>query len=240
MRSAAVVKAYSGNAGLIQVRNIQKQILFDYSHDFSKHPDGREVARINLVWNNIPRQLAKENKKFQYSEIKKGGRASEFELAIQWLMDMGLVYKVHRVTEPHLPLRFYSEENVFKLFMLDVGLLGAMMDVKATDIMVDNNIFVEYKGAFTEEFVLSQFVSKGIQMYYYSTNDSRVEIDFITQNSGRICPIEVKAEENVRSKSLRTFIEKHPDLKGIRFSMKPHIDQGWMENVPLYALETVM
>jgi predicted AAA+ superfamily ATPase len=236
----AVVKAYSGNAGLIQVRNIQKQILFDYSHDFSKHPDGREVARINLVWNNIPRQLAKENKKFQYSEIKKGGRASEFELAIQWLMDMGLVYKVHRVTEPHLPLRFYSEENVFKLFMLDVGLLGAMMDVKATDIMVDNNIFVEYKGAFTEEFVLSQFVSKGIQMYYYSTNDSRVEIDFITQDSGRICPIEVKAEENVRSKSLRTFIEKHPDLKGIRFSMKPHIDQGWMENVPLYALETVM
>ena len=236
----AVVKAYSEEAGLIQVRNMQKQILFDYSHDFSKHPDSREVARINLVWNNIPRQLAKENKKFQYSEVKKGGRASEFELAIQWLMDMGLVYKVHRVTEPHLPLRFYSEQNVFKLFMLDVGLLGAMMDVQAADIMVGNNIFVEYKGAFAEEFVLSQFVSRGIQMYYYSTNDSRVEIDFIAQISGRICPMEVKAEENVRSKSLRTFIEKHPDLKGVRFSMKPHIDQGWMENIPLYALAALM
>ena len=236
----AAVKAYSEGAGITQVRSIQKQILFDYSHDFSKHPDGREVARINLVWNSIPRQLAKENKKFQYSEIKKGGRASEFELAIQWLMDMGLVYKVHRVTEPHLPLRFYSEESVFKLFMLDVGLLGAMMDVQAAEIMVDNNIFVEYKGAYTEEFVLTQFVSGGIPIYYYSTNDSRVEVDFIAQNSGRIVPIEVKAEENVRSKSLRTFIEKHPDLKGIRLSMKPYIDQGWMENVPLYALVMVM
>ena len=232
----AAVKAYSEEAGLIQVRRIQKQILFDYSHDFSKHPDSREIARINLVWNSIPRQLAKENKKFQYSEIKKGGRASEFELAIQWLMDMGLVYKVHRVTEPHLPLLFYSEESVFKLFMLDVGLLGAMMDVRAADIMVGNNIFVEYKGAFTEEFVFTQFVSGDIPIYYYSTNDSRVEIDFITQNSGRIVPIEVKAEENVRSKSLRTFVEKHPDMKGIRLSMKPYIDQGWMENVPLYAL----
>ena len=191
---------------------------------------------INLVWGSIPSQLAKENKKFQYSEIKKGGRASEFELAIQWLVDMGLVYKVQRITEPRLPLNFYAQDNIFKLFILDVGLLGAMMDVRAADVIVNDDIFVEYKGAFTEEFVLTQLVSKDIPAYYYSTNDSQVEIDFVLQDSSKVLPVEVKAEENVRSKSLKAFIDKYPDLKAIRFSMKPYIDQGWMENIPLYAI----
>ncbi|MBR5982664.1 MAG: ATP-binding protein [Bacteroidales bacterium] len=236
----AVVKSYTENASLMQVREIQKQILFDYSHDFSKHTGSKEIPRINLIWSGIPSQLAKENKKFQYSEIKKGGRASEFELAIQWLVDMGLVYKVQRITEPCLPLHFYAQDNVFKLFMLDVGLLGAMMDVRAADVIVNDDIFVEYKGAFTEEFVLTQLVSKGITAYYYSTNDSRVEIDFVLQDSGKVLPVEVKAEENVHSKSLRTFVDKHPDLKGIRLSMKPYIDQDWMENIPLYALTSLV
>ena len=234
----AVLKSYTENTSLLQVREIQKQILFDYSHDFSKHTGSKEIPRINLVWGCIPSQLAKENKKFQYSEIKKGGRASEFEVAIQWLVDMGLVYKVPRLTEPRLPLNFYAQDNVFKLFMLDVGLLGAMMDVRAADVIVNDDIFVEYKGAFTEEFVLTQLVSKGIKAYYYSTNDSQVEIDFVLQDSGKVLPVEVKAEENVRSKSLRTFVDKYPDLKGIRLSMKPYIDQDWMENIPLYAIAT--
>ncbi|MBO7571428.1 MAG: ATP-binding protein [Bacteroidales bacterium] len=236
----AVVKSYAENASLMQVREIQKQILFDYSHDFSKHTGSKEIPRINLIWSGIPSQLAKENKKFQYSEIKKGGRASEFEVAIQWLVDMGLVYKVQRITEPRLPLHFYAQNNVFKLFMLDVGLLGAMMDVRAADVIVNDDIFVEYKGAFTEEFVLTQLVSKGIPAYYYSTNDSQVEIDFVLQDYGKVLPVEVKAEENVRSKSLRTFVVKHPDLKGIRLSMKPYIDQDWMENIPLYAITSLV
>ncbi len=232
----AVVKSYVENYSLMQVREMQKQILFDYSHDFSKHTVSKEIPRINLVWGSIPSQLAKENKKFQYSEIKKGGRASEFELAIQWLVDMGLVYKVQRITEPRLPLNFYAQDNIFKLFILDVGLLGAMMDVRAADVIVNDDIFVEYKGAFTEEFVLTQLVSKDIPAYYYSTNDSQVEIDFVLQDSSKVLPVEVKAEENVRSKSLKAFIDKYPDLKAIRFSMKPYIDQGWMENIPLYAI----
>ena len=126
--------------------------------------------------------------------------------------------------------------NIFKLFILDVGLLGAMMDVRAADVIVNDDIFVEYKGAFTEEFVLTQLVSKDIPAYYYSTNDSQVEIDFVLQDSSKVLPVEVKAEENVRSKSLKAFIDKYPDLKAIRFSMKPYIDQGWMENIPLYAI----
>jgi len=232
----AVVKSYVENYSLMQVREMQKQILFDYSRDFSKHTVSKEIPRINLVWGSIPSQLAKENKKFQYSEIKKGGRASEFELAIKWLVDMGLVYKVQRITEPRLPLNFYVQDNIFKLFILDVGLLGAMMDVRAANVIVNDDIFVEYKGAFTEEFVLTQLVSKGITAYYYSTNDSQVEIDFVLQDSSKVLPIEVKAEENVRSKSLRAFIDKYPNLKAIRFSMKPYIDQDWMENIPLYAI----
>ena len=137
-------------------------------------------------------------------------------------------------------MHFYAQNNVFKLFMLDVGLLGAMMDVRAADVIVNDDIFVEYKGAFTEEFVLTQLVSKGIPAYYYSTNDSQVEIDFVLQDYGKVLPVEVKAEENVHSKSLRTFVDKHPDLKGIRLSMKPYIDQDWMENIPLYAITSLV
>lgn len=230
------VLEYITTGNLQTVRTIQQQILFDYRRDFSKHAPAAEVPRINMVWDSIPSQLAKENKKFVYGAIRKGARAAEFEIAIQWLMDAGLVYRVHRATAPVVPLKFYEEISVFKLFMLDVGLMGAMTDTPAENIIIGNDIFREYKGAFTELFVYTQLSHKPVQIYYYSSNDSRVEIDFLVQNGATIIPMEVKAEENVKSKSLRTYIGKHPELKGMRLSMLPYAEQEWMTNVPLYAL----
>ena len=230
----AVVQEYATSGNLQTVRTIQKQILFDYRRDFSKHAPNLEVPRINVVWDSIPAQLAKENRKFIYGIIKKGARASEFEKAIQWLIDAGLVYRVNRATAPIMPLKFYEDLSAFKLFILDVGLMGAMTDTPAEAIIIGDNIFREYKGAFTELFVYTQLVKFNIPIYYYSSNDSRVEIDFLAQIGTKIIPIEVKAEVNVKSKSLRTYIDKHTKLKGLRLSMQPYSDQGWMENIPLY------
>ena len=230
----AVVQEYATSGNLQTVRTIQKQILFDYRRDFSKHAPNLEVPRINVVWDSIPAQLAKENRKFIYGIIKKGARASEFEKAIQWLIDAGLVYRVNRATAPIMPLKFYEDLSAFKLFILDVGLMGAMTDTPAEAIIIGDNIFREYKGAFTELFVYTQLVKFNIPIYYYSSNDSRGEIDFLAQIGTKIIPIEVKAEVNVKSKSLRTYIDKHTKLKGLRLSMQPYSDQGWMENIPLY------
>ena len=232
----AAVRLFAETKDLVEVRNIQKQILFDYQRDFSKHAPSQKVPRINMVWETIPAQLAKENKKFIFCALKKGARASEFEMAIQWLKDAGLIYQVNRVTAPTMPLKFYAEMSVFKLFILDIGLMGAMVDTPAESILVADTLFKEYKGAFTELFVLTQLMPLQIPIYYFSSNDSRVEIDFIVQHGATITPIEVKAEENVHAKSLRTFINKHPELRGIRLSMKPYQDQEWMENKPLYAV----
>ena len=231
-----VVKAYVDGAGPNQIRQIQQQILSDYRRDFSKHADAREVPRINQVWDSIPRQLARENKKFLYREVKPGSRSSQYELALQWLTDAGLVYRVPRIKEARMPIKFFEEFSVFKLFPLDVGLLGAQIDAPADKILIGDKAFKEYKGAFSEAFVLTQLLPFHKPIAYYSTNDSQVEIDFVYQSDSRIIPIEVKAEENVKSKSLRAFIEKYSELKGLRISMRPHIDQGWMENIPLYGI----
>ena len=236
----AAVLEYSTTANLETVRSIQQQILFDYRRDFSKHAPATEVPRINMVWDSIPAQLAKENKKFIYGVMRKGARAAEFEIAIQWLIDAGLVYRVHRATSPAMPLKFYEELATFKLFTLDVGLMGAMTGTPAEAILIGDHIFREYKGAFTELFVYTQLVPRHLPVYYYSANDSRVEIDFLVQCGTRIIPMEVKAEENVKSKSLRTYITKHPELKGMRLSMLPYTDQEWMENMPLYGVNICM
>ena len=238
MPAAVLEFVNSGNPH--EVRAIQKQILRDYRHDFSKHTSSSESERIAMVWDGIPQQLAKENKKFSYNDVKTGGRAKIFSLPIQWLSDAGLVSKVTRVNTPKMPLRFYEEPSVFKLFMNDVGLLGAAMDTPAQLILLGDDAFSEYKGAFSEQFVLSQIIVSGLPVYYYTTNTSQVEIDFILQARNGIIPIEVKSGVNVRSKSLRTFVDRHPDLTGIRFSLLPYIDQGWMKNLPLYSVENFM
>ncbi len=232
----AVVSAFVNNRDLTEVRAMQKQILFDYRRDFSKHAPVAVVPRINMVWDSIPSQLAKENKKFIYGAMRKGARASEFEVAIQWLIDAGLVYKVCRTTSPTMPLKFYEQQDVFKLFTLDVGLMGAMVDVPADTILLKDTMMTEYRGAFTELYVMSQLKIKELPIYYYSSNDSRVEIDFIVQCADRIVPIEVKSSVNVNSKSLRTFVDKNPTLKALRYSLLPHKDEGWMKNVPLWGV----
>ena len=195
-----------------------------------------------MVWNSIPAQLAKENKKFIYGAVKKGGRAKDFEIAIQWLVDAGLIYKVHQCKKPEMPLKFYEDFNAFKLYMLDVGLLGALSGASPAQMLASNDVFKEFKGSFTENYVLQEIKSlvPSVSIYYFAKEKSTQEVDFLVQTSQRIIPIEVKAEENVKSKSLRQFItidhaDKH--LKGLRCSMLPYKDQGWMENIPLYCIQ---
>lgn len=221
-----------------ETRKIQHNILEAYSFDISKHTQSA-VQRIHLIWSSIPAQLAKENKKFVFGKLKKGARAAEFEVALQWLVDAGLVYKVTRCKKAEFPLNFYAEESAFKIYMLDVGLMAAMAQTPPKDILLGNNVFSEFKGAFSENYVVEQIkTSEGVGLYYYSKDNSQLEIDFIIQCGGRIIPTEVKAEENVKSKSLKTFVQvQYPNLKGLRISMKQYVDQGWMENIPLSMVE---
>ena len=233
----AAVKAYVEGKGLNAVRTQQKQILDDYDRDFSKHAPARVVPRIRMVWQSIVSQLTKENKKFIFGAMKKGSRASEFEEAIQWLTDAGIVYKVNRVNAVQMPLKFYEERDAFKLFILDVGLMGAMADVPAGQMLVADNIFKEFKGAFTEVYVMSQLRTTHVPVYYHSVERSRIELDFIIQLCDNVYPVEVKAEENVKAKSMKMFIDSNPHLKGIRLSMKNFEDQSWIENIPLFAFQ---
>ena len=228
-----VVKNYAADNDILQARTIQKQILADYRRDFSKHVPSKLLPKVNMVWDSIPSQLAKENKKFIYGQIKTGARAKDFEDAIQWLIDAGLVYKVKRVSKIEAPLKFYEDISAYKLFMVDLGLLGAMSDVAAKEVFVNDNMFVEYKGAFTEQYVLQEITVNGIQSYYYSKENSSLEIDLIVQIDD-VYPIEVKAEENLRSKSLKAVYDDNPKLHAVRFSMSGYKEQDWMINVPLY------
>lgn len=235
------VQRYTLSHNLQEVRNIQQNILTAYEADISKHTE-EQTQRVRMVWQSIPAQLARENKKFIYGAIRKGARAKDFEIAIQWLIDAGLVHKIERTRDAKVPLKFYADMDAFKLYLLDVGLLGALTQTPASQIIIGNNVFSEYKGAFTENFVLQQLKSfSSLPIYYYSKDNSMQEVDFVVQANSRILPIEVKAEDNVKSKSLHAFIcndfaSYH--LKGIRFSMRGFQDQGWMENVPLYAIES--
>ncbi|WP_106625837.1 ATP-binding protein [Bacteroides sp. Marseille-P3684] len=220
----------------IAVREIQNNILYTYQKDISKHVPVSESNRINMVWQSMPSQLVKENKKFIYGVAKPGGRAKDFEVAIQWLMDAGLVYKVERVNEAKMPLKFYVDMSSFKLFLLDCGLLGAMSETPPELLLVSENGMEESKGAFTENYLMSQLVATSDTSVFYYSNNAKLEIDFLIQHGNAIVPIEAKAEENLRSKSLSTFVASHPDMHGLRFSMSDYREQDWVTNVPLYAV----
>ena len=235
-----VVASYITKGDINKVRAVQNEILESYYNDFAKHA-GSETQRIRMVWNSIPAQLSKENKKFIYGAIKKGGRAKEFEMAIQWLVDAGLVNKVHRCKKPSMPLKIYEDIDAFKLYINDVGLLGALSGASAMQMLVSNNVFKEFKGAFAENYVLQQIKAKQqkFPIYYYTKEGSTMEIDFVVQTSERIVPIEVKAEENVKSKSLSQFINVDfagSGMRGLRCSMLAYKKQEWMENIPLCAV----
>ena len=233
------VNDYAENGDVTSVREIQKQILELYENDFSKHTPEAELARLRMVWNSVPAQLAKENKKFFFGNIRPGARAKDFELAIEWLQDCGLIKKVYRVQKPGVPLKAYLDFSAFKIYLLDVGLLGAMSDLDARTILEGNSLFTEFKGALTEQYVFQQLLSDTPYTPYYFSTSSHTEIDFLIQKEGNVIPLEVKAEENVKAKSLKSYYDKYCPPYTIRSSMKDYRDDGWLINLPLYALNSL-
>lgn len=233
------VNDYAECGDVTSVRDIQKQILELYENDFSKHTPNDVLARIRMVWNSIPLQLAKENKKFFFGQIRKGARAKNFELAIEWLQDCGLAGKVYRVEKPGIPLKAYTDFSAFKIYLLDVGLLGAMSDLDARSILEKNELFTEFKGALTEQYVYQQIISETEYTPYYFSASSHTEIDFLIQKEGQVIPLEVKAEENVKAKSLKAYFNKYNPPYAVRTSMMDYRKEEWMVNIPLYAISSL-
>jgi len=220
-----------------EVRQIQQRILNAYEQDFSKHAPNAIVSRIRMLWNAIPSQLAKENRKFIYGLVKEGARAKEYELAMSWLIDCGLIHKVNNVSKPAIPLKAYEDFNAFKLFLVDVGLLAAIAELDAGSLLEGNAMFEEFKGALTEQYVIQQLVAlKEGSIHYWSPDNARSEIDFLVQIAGKVIPIEVKASENLRAKSLQVYYQKYKPATAIRTSMSDFRNEEWMINLPLYAI----
>ena len=233
----AAVKAYADTGDLKNVRRIQKRLISDYEQDFSKNAPTAVIPRIQMVWDGIPSQLAKENKKFIYSVLREGARAKDFELAIQWLTDCGLCHKVGRVTKGGIPLKAYRDIPAFKLYLVDVGLLAAMTDLDAKTLLTGNAIFTEFKGALTEQYICQQLLSElETTPYYWSAESSSGEVDFVLQHSGKVIPLEVKAEENLNAKSLKSFVNTYQLPYGVRTSMSDYRRQEKLVNLPLYAI----
>jgi hypothetical protein len=235
-----VVSHFCENKDFNKVRVIQERILATYDQDFSKHAPHDTVPRIRAIWNSIPAQLAKESKKFIYGLIKQGARAKDYEMALMWLADCGLVHKVHRATAPNLPLKAYEDFKAFKLFMLDVGLLSCMSQLEQDVLLDKNDLFKEFKGALTEQYVLQQLKTmKGISTYYWTNDRNSAEIDFLLDNRSMVIPLEVKAEINLQAKSLKVFREKHNPTISIRSSMTNYKEEVGLINLPLYAISTI-
>ena len=232
----AAVKKFAETRDYDAVRSIQNEIVGQYEGDFGKHVEAAMLPRIRMTWNALPMQLAKENRKFFFGQVKKGSRMKDFEIAIQWLCDAGLIYKVCKVTKPAVPLKSYVSFTEFKLYVNDIGLLGALSELDKESVISGNDVFVEFKGALTEQYVLQELTATtGYTLYYYSGEKSTYETDFLVQKGKNVIPIEVKAEENLKSKSLRAYCDKFRPASAIRTSMSGYREQEWMTNVPLWA-----
>ena len=234
------VLRFAENKDFKEVRKIQQGILAAYEQDFSKHAPNEVVPRIRMIWNSISSQLTKENKKFVYGLVKEGSRAKDYEIALLWLVDCGLVHKVHRVTKPGLPLKAYEDLKAFKLFVLDVGLLSCMVKIDETVLLDGNDLFKEFKGALTEQYVLQQMKTlNNIETYYWTNDRASAEVDFLINIGMQVIPLEVKAETNLKAKSLKTYCEKfHPTI-AIRTSLSQYKREDWLLNLPLWAVETI-
>ena len=232
------VQAFSDHKDFNEVREIQKRILSAYEQDFSKHAPNETVPRIRMLWNSIPSQLAKENKKFIYGLIKEGARAKEYELAMLWLTDCGLVHKVQRINAPSLPLKAYEDLKAFKLFLADIGLLSCMAGLRQSVLLEGNALFQEFKGALTEQYVLQQLKTiSNIQVYYWTADRGTAEVDFVVDTGDEIIPIEVKAERNLQAKSLKVYRDRFQPARSIRTSMAEYKNEGWLLNLPLWAID---
>jgi predicted AAA+ superfamily ATPase len=235
------VVSFSKTRDFNAVREIQRRILLSYDQDFSKHAPNAIVPRIRMLWNSIPAQLAKENRKFIYGIIRQGARAKDYELALSWLADCGLVYKVNNVTKPVVPLKAYEEFNTFKLYTVDIGLLSAMSNLDIRSLLDETTTIEEFKGALTEQYVLQQLVAqKEANIYYWSPDNARAEVDFLLQVKDKIIPLEVKAAENVKSKSLHVYFDKFKPEFAFRTSLSHFRQQEWMTNLPLYAIHELV
>ncbi len=234
------VARFSQNRNFAEVREIQHRILQAYEQDFSKHAPNDIVPRIRLLWNSIPAQLAKENKKFIYGLLKEGARAKDYELALLWLIDCGLVHRVNRVSAPQMPLSAYEDLKAFKLFQLDVGLLACMAGLNEKALLEGNKLLKEFKGALTEQFVLQQLKTiENLGTYYWTAERAIAEIDFVISNGVAIIPLEVKSETNLKSKSLRSYRDKYQPKQSIRTSMADYKVEDGLLNLPLWAIENV-
>lgn len=232
-----VVADFVENRDFGVAREIQERILDAYEQDFSKHAPNEAVPRIRMLWNSIPSQLTKENRKFIYGLVKEGARAKNYEMAMLWLTDCGLVHKVQRVSAPSLPLKAYEDIKAFKLFILDVGLLSCMVRLDPKVLIDGNELFKEFKGALTEQYVLQQLKTMDkIATYYWTNNRGSAEIDFIIDNGSEVIPIEVKAEVNLKAKSLKTYYEKFNPKTSIRTAMIDYKLDDWLLNLPLWAI----
>lgn len=235
-----VVSSYMENKDLLEVRKIQKKLLDAYEQDFSKHAPSNIVPRIRQLWNNIPTQLAKENKKFIYGLVREGARAREYEIALSWLIDCGLIYQVNRVNNSKVPLSAYQDFSAFKLYLLDVGLLSAMAGIDAKTLLEGNEIFEEFKGSLTEQYVLCQLKQcTELDVFYWTADNATAEVDFITQIGRDNVPIEVKASENLQAKSLKTFVQKYNTKVNVRTSMSNYRKDEWIINIPLYNIGNI-
>ena len=234
------VQSFAENKDFNEVRAIQKRILVAYEQDFSKHAPNEIVPKIRMLWNSIPSQLARENKKFIYGLVREGGRAREYETAIMWLSDCGLVHKVSRVNAAGIPLKAYVDLKAFKLFIVDVGLLGCMTGLRQRTLLDGDDLFVEFKGALTEQYVCQQLKTiEDLGVYYYTNDRGSCEIDFVVDTGEQIVPIEVKAEINLRAKSLKTYRERFEPELSVRTSMADYKKEDWLLNLPLYAIENI-
>ena len=233
------VKVFIETQNVDAVRQVQKNLLMAYEQDFSKHiRDGQTVQKVRSIWHSIPEQLAKENKKFIYANLQKGARSKDYEIALQWLKDSGLVHSVPRIKKPHLPLSAY-QDNAFKLYGLDIGLLSAQSHLDASVLLDGSRIFSEFKGALTEQYVLQQLIAnQDNPVFYWATEKGTAEVDFVVQQKQAVIPIEVKAEENLKAKSLKVYVEQFQPEHAFRFSMADYREQDWFVNVPLYAIST--
>ncbi len=235
------VLLYKETSDLNLVREAHRRLLYAYEQDFSKHVPVNLLPRLHMVWHSIPTQLSRENRKFIYGLVKEGARAREYEVALQWLFDMGLASKVTRITKPDIPVNAYLDPNSFKLFMNDVGLLSTLSNLDAKSLLEGNRIFEEFKGALTEQFVFQELRSmNNINPYYWSADRGLAEVDFIIEIAGEVIPIEVKSSTNLRGKSLKSYYERFQPIKAVRVSMADYRDEGWLLNIPLYALSDAL
>jgi predicted AAA+ superfamily ATPase len=222
------------------VREVQRRLLLAYEQDFSKHAPNETVPRIRMLWSSVPAQLAKENRKFIYGLIRHGARAREYELALQWLIDCGLIHKVGRISKPAMPLTAYQDFNAFKLFVVDVGLLAAMSGLDVKTLLEGNRVFEEFKGSLTEQYVLQQLIArKHITPFYWTAEKSDGEIDFVFQIGMDIVPLEVKAAENLQAKSLKSYCQRYKPRLAFRASMSDYRKEEWLTNLPLYAMNGI-